>query len=60
MNQSLTNMQLTKKGLEVVRSSKVSRDLVKKAFDAIKLPCSVSVRPKTAVIVGEEALLNHH
>jgi predicted transporter len=58
MNQSLTNMELTKRGLETVRGSKVSRDLVKNAFGAIQLPCPVSVRHRTPVIVGEEALLS--
>ena len=60
MKQAQMNMQLTKKGLETVRGSQVTRDLVKNAFDAIKLPCPTSVRPKTPLIVGEEALLFAH
>jgi len=55
MKQAQMNMSLTKKGLETVRVNNVTRDLVKNAFDAIKLPCSTS-RQKTPLIVGEEAL----
>lgn len=56
MTQTQMKMQLTKKGLETVKGSKVTRDLVKNAFDAIKLPSSISVRQKMPVIIGEEAL----
>ncbi|ERX71451.1 hypothetical protein P997_04051 [Pseudomonas aeruginosa 62] len=56
MTRNQMNMQLTKKGLETVRGSKVTRDLVKNAFDAIKLPCNVSSNNKTPLIIGEEAL----
>ncbi len=56
MIQSQMNIQLNKKGLETSRGSKVTRDLVKSVFDAVKLPCSLSTRPKAPTIVGEEAL----
>lgn len=59
MTQTQMTMQLTKKGLETVRGSKVTRDLVKNAFEAVQLPTSVSVRQKMPIIVGEEALQSH-
>lgn len=59
MTQIQMTMQLTKKGLETVRVSKVTRDLVKNAFEAVQLPTSVSVRQKMPIIVGEEALQSH-
>lgn len=59
MTQNQMPMQLMKKGLETVRVSKVTRDLVKNAFEAIQLPSSVSVRQRSPIIIGEEALLSH-
>jgi hypothetical protein len=50
-------MNPTKRNLETISGSKVTRELVKNAFDAINLPNPVSVKPKAPVVVGEEALL---
>jgi len=50
-------MNPVKKGLDVSRgNSLVTRDLVKNAFDAIKLPSPPHHGRQPAVIVGEEAL----
>lgn len=58
--QAKMTMNPANKGLETTRASNVVRDLVKNAFDAVKLPSSASIRSKSSVIVGEEALFSSH
>ncbi|MBX8488331.1 hypothetical protein K5D44_03570 [Pseudomonas cichorii] len=59
-NPSQMAMNPTSNKLATEQQSKATRDILRKAFEAINLPGQGSTAPKRPLVVGEEALSIHH